>query len=201
MKLHHAVPSPYARKVHIAALELGLMDKIELVTTPVAPGKENTEYANNVNPLRKIPALKTDSGDVVLDSSVICEYLNDLHGKHQLVPVSGDAKVTIQTRHAMANGIMDAAVSMRYETFLRPEQYRWQVWIDEQQEKIDNALAWFDTNELSTNMTLDNIALACAIGYIDFRTPDYDWRSKYTTLASWFASIEQNEHYQATKPE
>jgi len=95
----------------------------------------------------------------------------------------------------MANGTMDAAVSRRYETFLRPEQYRWPVWIDEQQEKVDNALAWFNKNPASQNMTLDNIAIACALGYIDFRMPDYDWRSKNKELAptnSWFTKAYKN---------
>ena len=200
MKLYYAAASPFVRKVHMAAIELNLIDKIELVEAIVLPGKENAEYANRVNPLRKIPALKIDDGSVLLDSTVICDYLNDLHGKHQLIPAPGPAKWQVQTAHAMANGIMEAAVSIRYETYLRPEPLRWPVWIDEQWEKINNALGWFNERANSPEMTIDSIALACALGYLDFRSPDYAWRDDYVTLATWHSEASQIASYTATVP-
>jgi len=180
MKLYYAAASPFVRKVRMAAHELNLSDKIELVESIVLPGKENADYANRVNPLRKIPALQIDDGSIILDSSVICDYLNDLHGQHQLIPASGLAKWQIQTAHSMANGIMDAAVSIRYETFLRPESHRWPVWIEEQWEKINNALSWFNERDNNGEMTVDN--------------------TQYTNLAAWHSNISHQESYKTTEP-
>jgi len=165
----------------MAAHELNLTDKIELTEALVLPGKENTDYANQVNPLRKIPALQIDDGSVILDSTVICHYLDELHGKHQLIPASG--------------------VSIRYETFLRPEPQRWPVWIDEQWEKINNALNWFNKRDNASAMTMDSIALACALGYLDFRSPDYTWREQYPHLATWHSKASQQDAYKTTVPE
>ena len=201
MKLYYAAASPFVRKVRMAAHELKLTDKIELIEAIVLPGKENAEYANRVNPLRKIPALQIDDGSVILDSSVICAYLNELHGKQQLIPASGPAKWQIQTAHAMATGIMEAAVSIRYETFLRPEPQRWPVWIDEQWEKINNALGWFNERGNSNAMTIDNIALACALGYLDFRSPDFAWRDDFSKLAAWHSIASQHDSYTTTMPQ
>ena len=122
MKLYYAAASPFVRKVHMSAIELGLADDIELVDTHVIPGKENADYAKRVNPLRKIPVLETDDGAIILDSSVICEYLNDLEGGNRLIPADGPKRWQVQTGHAIANGIMDAAVINRYETHMRPEE-------------------------------------------------------------------------------
>ncbi|MEE9335255.1 MAG: glutathione S-transferase family protein [Granulosicoccaceae bacterium] len=200
MKLYYATASPFVRKVRMAAQELNLTDNIELVEALVLPGKENSEYANRVNPLRKIPALQIDDGSVILDSTVICEYLNDLHGQQQLIPASGPEKWLVQTAHAMASGIMEAAVSIRYETFLRPEPQRWPVWIDEQWEKINNTLGWFNKRNNSDNMSIDNIALACALGYLDFRSPEFAWRDDFSKLAAWHGKVSQNASYIATTP-
>ena len=201
MKLYHAIPSPFVRKVCMAAHELDLTDKIELIEATVLPGKENAEYADSVNPLRKIPAMQIADGSIILDSSVICDYLNDLNGKHQLIPASGPAKWQIQTAHAMANGIMEAAVSIRYETFLRPEPQRWPVWIDEQWLKINNALAWFNRRDNSSDMTIDSIALACALGYLDFRSPDFAWRDEFGNLAAWHSNVSKRDSYTSTAPQ
>ncbi len=200
MKLYYGTPSPFVRKVWMAAHELNLTEKIELVEAAVLPGKENAEYANSVNPLRKIPALQIDDGSIILDSTVICDYLNDLHDKQQLIPASGPAKWQIQTAHATANGIMEAAVLIRYETFLRPEPQRWPVWIDEQWEKINNALGWFNERNNSDSMTIDSIALACALGYLDFRSPDFAWRDNFSKLATWHSKASQRASYLATIP-
>lgn len=200
MKLYHAAPSPFVRKVHMAALELGLMDRISLVATHVTPGRENDDYAEQVNPLRKIPALETDDGMVLYDSTVICEYLNHLEGSHKLIPEHGAERWRVLTAQTLANGIMEAGVLLRYETFLRPEERRWSVWVDEQWEKISNALAWFDKHSNDSTMTIDKIALACALGYLDFRFDYYMWRERYADLCSWHETVAKTSAYLDTQP-
>lgn len=188
----------------MAAIELQLDNQLELVETLVAPGKQNDHYGRDVNPLRKIPALATADGSVLFDSTVICEYLNDLHGKHRLVPQEISERYAVQTNHALANGIMEAAVLIRYETFLRPEPLRWTVWVEEQWEKINNGLAWLENNigksQKIEHLTIDQIALACALGYLDFRNADYDWRDRFAGLANWHSKIAERPSYQSTAP-
>ena len=201
MKLYYAAASPFVRKVQMSAIELGLDDKIELIDTHVSPGKENADYANRVNPLRKIPVLETDDGLIILDSSVICDYLNDLEGSYRLIPTDGPKRWQVQTGHAIANGIMDAAVINRYETYMRPEEHRWTLWIDEQWEKISNALDWFDNKETDSLETIDDISLACALGYLDFRFKEFPWRNRYSNLSEWHESVSKKQSYIVTSPE
>src|SRR5579883_607108 len=122
MKLMYAPASPFVRKVRAAAAELGLDREIELVMTEVVPGKPNLAYGAGYNPLRKIPALALEDGTVIFDSTVICEYLDARAGGGKLIPASGAERWRVLTRHALAQGMCDAAVLLRYETWLRPEE-------------------------------------------------------------------------------
>jgi len=185
----------------MSVIELGLDDSVELVDTHVTPGKENAGYADRVNPLGKIPALETDDGTIILDSSVICEYLNDKEGNNRLIPAHGPRRWQVQTGHAIANGIMEAAVIIRYETYMRPEEYRWTLWIDDQWEKISNALDWFNRKGVDSLETIDEISLACALGYLDLRFKEFQWRDRYSTLSIWHDSISGKVSYKDTSPE
>lgn len=192
MKLMYAPQSPFARKVRVAAIELGLGDEIELVLQAVAPAKENADYAANVNPLRKIPALLLDDGRVLYDSTVICEYLDDLAGGGQIIPAPGPDRWDVLTRHALAQGMMEAAVLVRYETWLRPEERRWPDYVDDQWDRIESGLDWFETNarELVGPVNITHVTLGCLLGYLDFRWPDTGWRdgrSRLTNWSNWFA--------------
>src|SRR3954468_1735782 len=92
MKLTFSPASPFARKVRIAAIELGLIDKIEFVPASVVPGQPNEEYSRDLNPLKKLPVLILDDGGVILDSYVIVEYLDEFAGGGKLIPASGPAR-------------------------------------------------------------------------------------------------------------
>lgn len=201
MKLYYAAASPFVRKVLIAATELNFIDDIELVEQLVAPGKENKLFENQINPLRKIPALELKDGAVIVDSTAICEFFNDLDSSGILIPHDKAACHRVRTGHSIANGIMESAVLIRYETFLRPEEHRWPVWITEQQSKIDAALQWFTARELGPMHTIEDIALACALGYLDFRQPDFNWREHYPVLALWHKQISAMESYKNTPPQ
>src|ERR1700752_2324600 len=113
MKLTFSAASPFARKVRIAAIELGLIDKIEFVPTSVAPGTPNDEYSK-IHPLKKLPVLILDNGDVILDSYVIVEYLNEIAGG-TLIPEYGPTRWKVKTDHSLTQGMLDAMLLCRQE--------------------------------------------------------------------------------------
>ena len=138
MKLYYSSASPYARKAWIVAIEAGIGERLTTVPMSVQPHLPNRDFAR-VNPLMKIPVLERDDGTLVYDSAVICEYLDSLGGG-RVFPAAGEARWQALRRHALADGIMDAAILARYETTLRPEPLRWPEWLAGQYAKIDNAL-------------------------------------------------------------
>src|ERR1700710_1443137 len=105
MKLTFSPASPFARKVRIAAIELGLIDRIEFIPATVVPGQPNDEYSQ-ITPVKKLPALILDNGDVVLDSYVIVEYLDELAGGAKLIPASGPTRWQIKRGRSMVQGKM-----------------------------------------------------------------------------------------------
>ena len=202
MKLTFAPTSPYARKVKIAAIELGLIDKIELVPTTVQPGKPNEEYARDISPLRKLPALILDNGSTIVDSYVIVEYLDELAGGGKLIPASGEAKWRVKTEHSILQGMLEAMLLCRYETFLRPEEKRWPAWVDDQWDRAWQGFALFErrTDTLSGPLDVTQIALACTLGYADFRFPDCGWRKAYPKLAAHHETLMKRPSIKETAP-
>ena len=187
MKLTFSPSSPFARKVRICAIELGLIDKIELMPAAVAPGTPNEKYAHDISPLRKLPVLVLDDGSVLVDSFVICEYLDDLAGGSKLIPASGLARWKVKSEHAMLQGMLDAMLLCRYESMLRPEALRWKVWYDDQWDRAWQGFARFEARPdiLARPLDITQIALTCALGYADFRFPDCNWRNGFPKLAAF----------------
>ena len=202
MKLMYAPLSPFVRKVRAASIELGLAERIELVMTQVAPGSPNLAYARDYAPLRKIPALVLDDSSVLYDSTVICEYLDDLAGG-KLLPAEGAQRWQVLTQQSLANGICEAAVLIRYETALRPEEFRWQAWVDDQWDKVGNGLDWFEAHEaaLAGPLNIAQLALGCALGYLDFRFEERDWRARCPKLNAWYAELAQRPSFTETRPD
>ena len=201
MKLHFAAASPYVRKVQIVAKELGLDDRIELLNramTPVSPDDE----LNADNPLGKIPCLITDDGHALYDSRVICDYLNGQAVGKSVIPDDGVARWTALRREALADGILDAAVGTRYETFLRPKENQWPAWIDGQTAKWRRALDQLETEagSFGDNVDIGTIAVACACGYLDFRYADEGWRDQRTNLAAWYEAFGKRPSMMTTAP-
>lgn len=201
MKLHFGAPSPYVRKVRAVAIELGLDDRVELLTramTPVSPDAD----LNADNPLGKIPCLVTDEGQALYDSRVIVEYLDGVAGGNKMIPLPGDARWTALRRQALADGILDAAVGARYETFLRPQEHQWQAWIDGQTAKWRQALDQLESEAKSFGDIVDigTIAAACACGYMDFRYPDESWRNGRADLAKWYETFSKRPSMTKTAP-
>jgi glutathione S-transferase len=188
------------RKVNICAEELGLASRIENVPTKVVPSEPNREYARSA-PLMKVPSLVLDNGTVLFDSVVICEYLDNLAGGGKLFPAPGEARWRALRIHALANGILDAAILARYENFLRPEPLRWDAWTQGQLAKVDQGVDELERSagELK-GMDIGSIAAGCVLGYLDFRYADRDWRGKHPKLAAWFEETSKRESFKKTVP-
>ena len=202
MKLRYSPTSPYVRKVVMVAIETGLNERIERLPTMVVPTRVNEEVARE-NPLVKVPALTTDDGLVLYDSPVICEYLDTLHSGPKLFPEAGAPRWIALRHQALADGILDAAILIRYEG-LRPQECRWADWIDGQTRKMRGALAQLDlmleAGELGSGLTIGQIAIGCALGYLDFRFSHEDWRGRHRRLAGWFDDFAQRKSMRDTVP-
>ena len=202
MKLRYSPTSPYVRKVMVVALETGLAERIERIPTVVLPTKPNEEMARE-NPLVKVPALTTDDGLVLYDSPVICEYLDTLHSGPKLFPASGKARWVAMRQQALGDGILDAAILGRYEV-QRPKEFQWQDWIDAQLRKVRGALAALEmevqAGELGGPLTIGQVTVACALGYLNFRYASEDWPSKHRSLAAWYEDLSKRKSIQLTAP-
>ncbi|MCB1971218.1 MAG: glutathione S-transferase [Geminicoccaceae bacterium] len=201
MKFYYSPSSPFVRKVEVAARETGLMDRITLepvTVTPVAP----SDKLMVDNPLSKVPCLVTDDGLSLVDSRVICEYLDSLHDGKKLIPAEPGRRWRVLRLAALADEAMDAAVLTRYETFVRPEDKRWQPWIDNQLAKVTRTLDHVepDAGRYMGHLCIGTISLACLLGYLDFRYADLRWREGRPALARWFEEMSARPSMQATVP-
>ena len=191
MKLMFSPFSPYVRKCLVSAHELGLDGRIELLSSAANPVNRDRNIVVH-NPLGKVPTFFTDDGEVLFDSRVICEYLNDL-AKGSLFPASGHARWHALTLQSLGDGILDAAILARYEVNLRPEALRWDDWSRGQRDKIHTSIAHLNANPpmLSSEVTIGNIAVGCALWYLDLRFADFGWRDAYPEVAKWYAAYSQ----------
>lgn len=182
MKLTFSPASPFARKVRIAAIELGLIDKIELVPETVTPGQVNEEYSK-ITPLKKLPVLITNEGDVILDSYVIVEYLDEI-GAGALIPGYGRKRWQVKTDHSLLDGMLDSMLLCRYEKITRPKGLQWQAWSDDHWNRAWTGMARFENRDDVLNGPLDiaQIGLVCVLGYADFRFADCGWRKAFPKL-------------------
>ena len=185
MKLIGSLTSPYVRKVRIVMAEKKL--DFQLTLEDVWATDEMLKF----NPLGKVPCLVMEGGEAVFDSRVIVEYLDTLSPVGKLIPSSGRERAEVRTWEALADGLMDAAILARLEQTWggRRDGERSQAWIDRQMGKIDAALAAM-TKGLGDkpfcagiHLTLADIAVGCAVGYLDFRFPQIDWRKRHLSLA------------------
>lgn len=199
MKLYHSPTSPYVRKVRVMLHMGGLAGMVELVPgagTPLAPN----DATLGANPLGKVPCLVADDGESIYDSRVICRYVDQLGGLG-LYPAGAD-QFRVLTLEAAADGILDAGILAVYETRLRPEQVRFQPWIDAQGAKISRTIAVLEAESgfLDGPATAAQVAVGCALGYVDFRFGDLGWRASAPGLAAWYARFAETPEMVATAP-
>lgn len=199
MKLYYSPTSPYVRKVNVCAMELGLDNRLEWIVTN--PWESDENLLGN-NPLSKVPTLLTDEGIVLYDSPVICEYLDSLKYEKKLIPVAGKERWEALCLQALGDGILDAAV-LRFLERKRSTTQQSNDWNDMQRNAILRGLQYLENivSSWETRFKIGQIAVACALGYLDFRFAEEDWRQARPALAKWYAEIVQRESMQATIPQ
>lgn len=182
LTLRSSPASPFGRKVKIAASVLGLMDQIAVV---VADTNNPAEPLRQQNPLGKIPTLVLPNGETLFDSRVIVEYLDHLAGGGRLIP-AGEARFAQLRLQALADGLCDAALLQVYETRFRPEEGRNAAWVANQASKVSRALTALELAPPAYEGAprIGEIALACALGYLDLRFPG-SWRTEHAALLAW----------------
>lgn len=201
MRLFHSPTTPFGRKVMVLLLETGQDGEVEVIPasgSPIDPGTQPVD----ANPLGKIPTLVLDDGTALYDSRVICRYLDDRAGAG-LYPPAPRLWRTL-TLEATADGILDAALLMVYEARLRPEELRSTPWVEGQWAKIARALDMLETRwqeHLSGPLDMGQIALACALSYLDFRHGARDWSRAHPGLATWHQQMASRESMTATQPQ
>ena len=184
MKLVYSPPSPFVRKVTTLIHHVGLNDRIELInvkTTALSVAEE----ARAANPLGKIPVMILEDGKSMFDSRVITRYLDELAGSN-LYPKHSIYDVL--TLEALADGIMESAVSITYESKLRPKNEQSASWMDAQWSKVLHAVKALNDRKFQAmdgELNMGQIAVACSLGYLDFRHDGRQWRNGNSNLASW----------------
>lgn len=201
MKLIGSLTSPYVRKVRIVLAEKKL--DYELILDD--PWGDEPQIKTH-NPLGKVPCLIMDENGVLFDSRVIVEYLDTLSPVSRLIPPPGRERIEVKRWEAIADGIMDAAATAFIEVHRRPENMRSDDWVKRQQQKIHAALVYMEKNLgeqnycAGVNMCLADIAVGCALDYIDLRFPNQDWRSEHPKLAALEERLAQRPSFASTKP-
>lgn len=203
MKLIGSISSPYVRKVRIVMSEKKL--DYEFVPEDVWAG--DTTIAQS-NPLGKVPCLVMEGGEALFDSRVIVEYLDTLSPVGKLIPAVGRERAEVKTWEALGDGVMDAAILARLEATWpgRQASERSQSWIDRQRGKVNASIKAMSQGLgekpycAGIYLSLADIAVGCALGYLDFRFPDIDWRGTYPNLVKLQDKLTQRQSFGDTKP-
>ncbi|EAQ26120.1 MULTISPECIES: glutathione S-transferase [unclassified Roseovarius] len=199
MKLISSPLSPFVRKVRVLLLESGLTDQVEVVDVTTTP-LETDPQAAAANPLGKIPALVRLDGPAIHDSRVITRYL-DARAGGRFYP---EARLwEVLTLEAIAEGIMEAALSMTYEARFRPEEMRYAPWVEGQWAKVARALDAVEArwmSHLAGPLDMSHIAMGCALAYLDFRHDTRNWRTGNPALAEWYAGFTARDSMVKTAP-
>jgi glutathione S-transferase len=199
MKLYCSATSPWARKVRVAVHELGLGDLVEEIATD--PYTATPEFLR-INPLSKVPALVTEKGESLLDSSLILEYLATRGRGMATLPRGAQRWILLRRLH-LSDGIITAAVTSRMES-IRPEAQLYPPWIERQKQAILRALDALEAE--AQDLLFDgpirtpDISAGVALGYLDLRMPQLQWRSGRERLASWYFAFAQRPSMLATQP-
>ncbi len=203
MKLIGSLSSPYARKVRIVMAEKKL--DYEFVAEDVWSASTRIGASN---PLGKVPCLVMEGGEALFDSRVIVEYLDALSPVGKLIPNTGRARAEVKTWEALADGVLDALILARLEATWagRADGQRSQAWIDRQMSKVDASLAAMSSGLAERafcsdiHLTLSDIAVGCALGYLDFRFAHIDWRTRHPNLAKLYEKLAQRASFADTLP-
>lgn len=201
MKLIGSLTSPFVRKVRIVLAEKKLDYKFHLEDVWSSDTKISA-----ANPLGKVPCLMMEEGEAIFDSRVIVEYLDTLTPVGKLIPVTGRSRAEVKCWEALADGLVEAAVLIRLEDTQRTPEQRSANWVKRQEGKISASIQvisqgigdrqWFH----GSSFTLADISVGCALGFLDFRFPQLEWRNQHAELARWFDKLQQRPSLVETAP-
>lgn len=203
MKLIGSFSSPYVRKVRVVMAE----KKLDYQFVEEDVWSADTTILQS-NPLGKVPCLVMEGGEALFDSRVIVEYLDTLSPVGKLIPAVGRERAEVKTWEALADGVLDALILARLEGNWsgRPKAQRCQAWIDRQMEKTQASLKAMSQGLgdkpfcAGIYLSLADIAVGCALGYLDFRFPEVDWRTPYPNLAKLYDKLAQRPSFAETLP-
>lgn len=197
MKLLYQTHSPYARKALVFAHEAGLADRLEVIHHETSPTLRN-EAVHALNPLGKVPVLITEDDEAIFDSRVICEYLDSLHGALPLIPVAPAERIAALRLQAVADGLSDAGIQVRWETARRPVELRYPPLAKGQLAKVVAGCAFLERHfQPRDTPGLAEIAVATALSWIAFRSI-HDFRPDCPRLAAWLDAFETRPSMLAT---
>ena len=201
MKIIGSITSPYVRKVRIVLAEKKIEADFVLENVWAA---ETT--IGLTNPLGKIPCLVMDDGSGIFDSRVIVEYVDTLSPVGKLIPADGRERAAVKTWEAVADGLLDAGILARLEATWRPTEQQSPAWVERQMSKIDAVLKSMSiglgesTFCYNNQFSLADVAVGCALGYLDFRFPSLDWRAQYPNLDQLHQRLMQRQSFKDTVP-
>jgi glutathione S-transferase len=201
MKLIASLTSPYVRKIRIVLAE----KKIDCELVLDSPWTAGNQVAA-LNPLGKIPVLVLDDESTLYDSRVIAEYLDTVAPNSRLIPASGRERISVKRWEALADGVLDAAVAAFLEA-KRPDGERSPSWIERQRGKVNQALKVMSEDLAGqpwchgSSLTLADIAVGCALGYVSFRLGDIRWSEQYPNLSQLYEKLMQRSAFAETVPQ
>jgi len=200
MILYGSLTSPFTRKIRIVLAEKRIDFSFEPVNT-TAPDTQLTRH----NPLGKVPVIRRDDGTTLFDSRVIVEYLDHLSPISRLIPAEHNDRIAVRRWEALADGVLDAAILIRYELGREPALQSTK-WIERQRGKVDRGLAEM-AHELADRpwcygqtYSLADVSFGCCLGWLAFRLPQIDWRTMYPNLARHFDKLCARPAYADTAP-
>ncbi len=197
MKLLYQTHSPYARKALVFAHEVGIAERIEVVHHETSPTRRN-EQVFAENPLGKVPVLIRPGLPPIFDSDVICAYLDTLHSGRKQIPLEGESRWQALRVQAVAQGLADAGIAIRWETVRRPEELRYAPLRDGYVEKLIASYDWLERElDVAAPIHVGHIALATCLSWLEFRElPTF--REKRPRLVAWFDEFETRASMRAT---
>ena len=199
MLLRHSHTSPFVRKVAVLLHETGLIERVELETVD---GWSEPDQLTADNPLSMVPTLVLDDGSTLYDSPVVCEYLDRQHSGPIMIPADGAGRWRVLREQALGDGILDCAVLLFVEFGKRPEDKRWDWWVELKQRAIVRALDQLEgqVGQLAERVDLGTISIAVALGYLDLPGAVGEWRGSRPALAAWYAEFAKRPSMIATAP-
>ena len=202
MQLLYAPTSPFVRKVMVCAHLAGLAGRIEWLASAAHPIQRDARIAKH-NPLAKVPTLMLEDGRSLFDSRVICEYIAASGQAQHLFPANGPERWRALSLQSLGDGLMDAALLARYETAARPAEFQWPEWRASQLVKVTACLDAIEAEAPVLHVaspTIGEVTIGCALGYLDFRFPEMQWREGRPKAAKWNEVFQALPAMAATRP-